>query len=372
MTLGGGRGRSDASENRLAKVERAYLAFTPYHLLLAVALQDRDGSPRAALLFADDAAVMGRAPHLLDALPGSLIPHLLAPLDGIPSWQMPSRRWASARQVRRVLELTDPDLLYVSNGLTAQAVTASRVRDPLCRLEAVEDGLDSYLRVRNAVVAPWRRTLFRAMFRQQHPHTQDITTALPYDAYHLIVPAIARVPAGSVVHGIPEEALRNAARTLRSGFPELAGGAPVTQLRLLNHSTVLPALNVVMGELRDWVDDVRRDPAAVPAVKAHPRERSTKLHAALHTLGVRVLPNWYPVEILGPALAPDVELWCGLTTFIVSSRFLVPGRRVILDASVAPRPADFLRRWDATICQGSAFPTPEETGSSTVTNGRTP
>lgn len=327
---------------------RAYVAFTPYHLLLTLAIQYRDASPPATMLLSDDAGLLDRAPGLLAALPPELSVSLLDSLDGISPWMMPSRRFASSRQVRDALRGREPAELFVFNGLTAQAFAAVRASRG-AMLNGVEDGLDSYLRARSFTVPRWRSATFRLLFRQRHPHAQDITTALPYHTYHLLLPSIARVPAGSRLREIPAPCLRRAADRLGAALPSLSLGAPITHLRLLNHSDVYRDLDQVRCELVAWVDRVSRSRGSRPAVKAHPRERDGSVHTMLEGLGVPVVPHWYPAEVMGGSLVPDVRVWCGLTTFAMTSRMLIPERSVILDDTVAREQAAILRKWDPTI-----------------------
>ena len=56
-----------------------------------------------------------------------------------------------------------------------------------------------------------------------------------------------------------------------------------------------------------------------------------------------------PAEMLAPWLAQGVTIRCDLTTFVMTSRVLLPDRVVELEPGVAIDAATMLHRWDPAI-----------------------
>lgn len=101
---------------------RAYVAFTPYHLVLALALQVRDGHPPATLLFADEAGFLAQAPEVAMAVNDHLDLHVAPALESIPMWEYPMRlRWAASHAQRVLTRNGIPSEIFFSNGLRPES-----------------------------------------------------------------------------------------------------------------------------------------------------------------------------------------------------------------------------------------------------------
>jgi hypothetical protein len=333
--------------------ERAYLAYTPFHLLVSLALQHRDGRPRSTLLFGDEACILREAPALGQLLCEEfdlvLLPRVTGPLRVLGPVR--SRR-ATRETLVAVGSLPDLRSLYIFNGQNRPALSVGKHYDGSVRFSYVEDGLDAYLPVNLRAVGPIHRRLHVLAFGWSHPHLIDMTEALPFSHWNVLFPEATRVRVRpEEITPIPAECLRWAVERMQAGLPDLDVGRPVTHLYLLGVHPSGRSPDASMFALRTWVNSVRHEqPSASLAVKPHPRETNRRLLDALHRIdGLEVLPSWMPAEMLAPSLAEGVTIRCDLTTFVMTSRVLLPGRVVELEPGVAIDAAAMLHRWDPTI-----------------------
>jgi len=179
--------------------------------------------------------------------------------------------------------------------------------------------------------------------------------ALPFSRYHMLVPELARVPPDREVLGIPAACVGAAVEQLRPLLPLPVAPHTVTDLYLVAHSSRIADRRRYLAQLGHQIAATHeRSQARVVAVKAHPRETDVILLSSLEATGAVVFPHWLPAELVVPSLRPDVDVHCGLSTFIVSSLMLMPRRRIHLDPSTEVAHADILRAWDPSIMVGDA------------------
>jgi hypothetical protein len=330
--------------------ERIYLAFTPYHVLLALALQHRDDNPDACVLFADEAAFLSHAPGIAAALRKHVELRTAPTLEAYPPREYPVRSRLAARWARRFVEAAGPPReIFVSNGLRPESQRLFRSLKGRTSFKFVEDGFDSYIAVNRDDVARWHRAAHRMLCGSIRARSHDMVSAFPYESYNVIAPEFCRAPA-TLIDPIPVESLRRATEIMQAALPLPAPARPITDLYLLANSERMPDPVGYVGEMRAWVAQrVADDPTTYIAVKAHPREKDRRLMAAVHDLGDYTIPHWVPAELLTGHLNPSGSVHCGLTTFIVSSRQLLPQRRLYLDQTVRPEHVEIVQRWDPTI-----------------------
>jgi len=334
-------------------VVRTYLASTPYHLLLSLALQERDGRPDAALIFSDEARILQRAPELGVLLGETFDVRSVPPLSGSSRILDPARaRRSSVATLDALRSLGGTESLWVFNGQTPPALAAGRHYGDSLRFEYVEDGLDAYLPVNLHQVKPLRRRLHAISFGSSHPHLIDMTAALPFSGWHVLFPDFCRLDVGlDRITPIPADALVNAIGRAATAVPQSGVPESITDLHLLGRTTPTHGAHSGIEAMRAWADSVRdRYPGASLAVKAHPLESDRATLKALEDVDdLQVLPSWVPSELLTSLLAPEVRIRCDLTTFIVTSRVLLPGRTVELESTVAAESARALLEWDPQI-----------------------
>jgi hypothetical protein len=333
--------------------DRAYLAWTPYHVLLSVAIQLRDGCPRAVMILADEANLLGRSPGLESQLGEFFELQHIRTSEDQPLWKMPVAARLGGREALAYIRAFSPEAtVFVFNGLTPQAQYLGRSLEGRGRFECVEDGLDAYVPYNFRPIPWWRRALFRWTVGNDHPFVTDSMTAMPFARYHMLAPALARVPADAdaEVEEIPGPCLVEALSILQGPLSVHLALGSITDVLLLDHSDRIADVGRCLEDVADWVHSVRgRHPIGNPRVKAHPRETDRALLDGVDGLGDVALPHWLPIEIYANCLRPDATIHCGLTTFIVSSRVLIPDRRVLLNDDVPPEHAEILTRWDPRV-----------------------
>jgi hypothetical protein len=348
---------------------RLYLACTPYHLLMCLAIQVRDGCPPATLLYADEAGLLEEYPKVLGALEEWFSVQVIQRLGPVPVWRQPIAYRLAGRAARRALRAArEPERVFVCNGQRPEVYGIRRALRGRLPVDHVEDGLDAYIPCNTRPFPVWRARLHRWVFAEFWP--TEMTAVLPFARQHVLSPEFARHGSETVATAIPGQCLSVAVRILSAPVGSGAGEEPerVTHLRLLHLSNRISDVPEYFQELRAWAKFVRSTENAVPAIKAHPREINAEVLDLLKTVDAFVFPNRVPIELVGLRLAPDVVVTCGLTTFIVSSRFLLPRRRIILDKSVNPLFVSSLRDWDASIL--SDPPTSELVGAESAKQDR--
>jgi len=334
---------------------RAYLAYTPFHLLLSLALQHRDGSPEAVLLFADEAKILPQLPPLGDVLRREFELTTLPRVTGRLRALGPIRsRKATRSTLAAVKGIPDLDVLFVLNGQNRPALSIGTHFQDAFEFSYVEDGLDAYLPVNFRTVGPFHRRAHVLAFGWNHPHLIDMTEALPFSSWNVLFPEVTRLRVDTaLIDAIPADCLRWATTRLETALAPLSINHPVTHLYLLGIQEDRRGSDSALFALRTWIDTVMHDePKATLAVKPHPRETNRRLLDAVGSIGgVQVLPPWLPAEMLTSYLAADVTIRCDLTTFAMTSRILLPGRSVELEPTVAVDASAMLHRWDPTITQ---------------------
>lgn len=329
-----------------AKLQRVYVAFTPYHLLLCLAIQDRDGYPNAKILFADEAGVLEHAAELGDVVRGLVDVQLAPTLERHPAWQYPVRCRIVARSARHFLQSSGASQVYVANGVRPESQMLFRAHAAELSFGFVEDGLDTYIGSNRSDVALWRRLLHRTLCGTTHPSTGDMVDAFSYASYDVIAPDLSRTPQ-ELSRRIPIESIRRIADTLWPALGVAPPTDPITDIYLLANSERMSSVGNYMENIRARIETVSQDHSnTCVAVKAHPRERNGRLVTELEDLGAYVVPHWVPAELLVGILDPQVSVHCGLTTFALSSRLLLPRRQLRLDQSVRPEHARILQQWE--------------------------
>ena len=328
------------------KLERVYMAFTPYHLLLCLAIQDRDGYPNAKILFADEAGVLEHAAELGNVVRGLVDVQRAPTLERHPAWQYPIRCRILARSARQFLHATGAGEVYIANGVRPESQMLFRAHRSGLRFRFVEDGLDTYIGSNRSNVAPSRRLLHRTLCGSAHPSTGDMVEACSYASYDVIAPDLSRTP-HELSRRIPTESIRRIADTLWPGLALAPPSNPITDIYLLANSERMPSVGRYMESIRARLKIANEDHShTCVAVKAHPRERNRQLLTELEDLGAYVVPHWVPAELLVGILDPRVSVHCGLTTFVLSSRLLLPGRQLRLDESVSLAHTRILEQWE--------------------------
>jgi hypothetical protein len=321
---------------------------------MCLAIQERDGRPAAVLLYADEAGLLEEYPAVLDALTEWFSVRVLKSLEQVAMWRRPhASRIAGARARRLLAKMGYPPTVFVCNGQRPESYLLWKASGDRLAFEYVEDGLDAYLPSNVRSLSRWRLTLHRWIFGSPWPQGgTDLISALPFLGGHVLVPELARVGVGRGHLAIPTKCLAVAIDTLSSAVRPVGidGRQEVNNMYLLQHSRRIANIPEYIAKLRQWAVAVRSsDLPGVPAVKAHPRETNAELLKELTTVGAVVFPHQVPVELISPSLLANITITCGLTTFIVSSRDLLPDRRIVLDDSVDPVYAAILQRWDPSI-----------------------
>ena len=332
---------------------RVYLAYTPYHLLLSLALQDRDGDPNAVLLFSDEAGIIDHAPDILSVTGPSCELRAAPTLEGRPLWKYPFLNRATARFVQRFIEERDTEVeIFTFNGLRPESHRLFNKLPSGTRFEYVEDGLDAYVACNHIDVARWYRVLYRALFGNPYPFAKSMADRFSYRRYNVVAPELFGSTAGPVA-AIPNESVLRATVLLRRAIQIPTPERKISHLYVLSNTERVPDRDLYLRSLRSWIDDVAtEDPSNVVAVKAHPRERNVAFRSAIGELGVYVVPHWVPLEVITPSLSPSASVYCGLSTFILTSRYLLPQRMIYLDSSVPLPDAQFFWRWDQHVVRG--------------------
>jgi hypothetical protein len=255
----------------------------------------------------------------------------------------------AARFTDRFVQRTEPREVFITNGLRPEAQRLFRKFAGSTSFKFVEDGFDSYVGVNRADIAPWHKIAHRVLCGSPHPLSADMIDAFPYDSFHVIAPEICRAPQ-ALVEAIPEASLRRATARMEGCLALPSPERAITDLYLLGNSERMVDPSAYLGTMREQV--VRctaEDASTYVAVKAHPREKNLQFLANVDALGDYLIPHWVPSELLAEFVSARVRVHSGLTTFIVSSRKLLPERRLLLDPTVKPEPAGMLMQWDPTM-----------------------
>lgn len=329
----------------------AYLCFTPYHLLLAMSLI-ADDQPEAlpVILFADESGVLGAVPGLRELVEKSAEVVQLRP-GVLPSESLRARSRRVKNHVRiamRMRQLGRNRTVRICNGLRLEAEFASRFVRGDGTLDYIEDGLDAYLDLNVVLLSRFDRLkrFPRDGFRPRQ--RVDQTIWLPFQRYFVLQPAMSRLPTDACVTVISHRSFRSTVRELADLVHIDVPRKSVTALRLLDHSQTIVDRDQYVREVRQWAKD---EPIrlGVAAVKVHPRENDASFVRKLGELDVVQLPQALPAEMLSNYLSDSCDIYCGLTTFILTSRLIIPQRRINLSPGVRAEHRSHLMAFDAGI-----------------------
>jgi hypothetical protein len=215
------------------------------------------------------------------------------------------------------------------------------------RVRYLEDGFDTYVGRASQPVGVVRRIGHRWLLRSPHPLTVDMMTALPASSIHVLAPELARVAGDRAsLERIPVEAFVSAVEQLGERVRHVVpAGRKATHLYVSKHTESIADRRAYLAGIAEWAE--RSGSGA--AVKPHPRETDSGYLRELAALGVDVLPHWMPSELLAGFLDPACAVVCAPSTFVLTSRFTLPGRTIELPSPVDPEIADRLRAWDPAI-----------------------
>jgi hypothetical protein len=340
---------------------RLYLTYTPYHLLLANAIQFGSGDPQATIAYSDEAGILNEVPKLADAFGGAqlrVIPGL-EQLTGIALHsQSRANDAAILKMARATLDRDDP--VYMFNGLRSESQRLAAALSP-GHLEYVEDGLDAYLPAAGGlpstsnwwalfhmglVGVPSRLALRRRM--RGHPNSLN---ALTFVQYHALFPDVVRVPSErSSVAAIEPAWLRSSLERFTPLVSPLLPSTTLTHVRMLGNTERIEDMRAYLRQIEEWSRTVSasgNEPRR--AVKPHPRERNKGFLDQIRNLGIAVLPHQIPAELMISVFEPDCTFTCGPTTFVMTSKLLLPQRRVEFPPGALTPAASFLMGWDPTI-----------------------
>jgi hypothetical protein len=217
-------------------------------------------------------------------------------------------------------------------------------------LHYVEDGLDAYAAVNKLPISPVREAAHWVVYGRRHPYVTDMLLRLPFESYYLLFPDLFRLDVDDrKIVPIDGSILRRQVEQLG----QLIGIQPddkelFTHFRALRHTERIADVPAYVAEACTWARKVR-GVGGRAAVKAHPRERNVNLLRALREIGATELPRELPAEVLTPMLSPDCSISCGLSTFVLTSRVMLPRRRVYLEGTVDRALADRLAAWDPMV-----------------------
>jgi hypothetical protein len=327
-----------------------YLTFTPYHLLLARAMHHHCTAD-ALIFYADEAGILASLPEIAEGIPRAEVV-LLEPVE---STSIRSARRAVRQNVARLdreiraRRVAGPVRLVVFNGSRPDAQIIGRRFASTVELEGVEDGLDAYIPDSWQKPSWWRRRAHRLLFGAVHPGTVDILHCLPYRRFHFLIPELAREQQNA--RGIDPEAFAEICGTLRPAVAALVRlEHPIADLIMLRHSERLDDVDGYAGAVMRHCESLRAaDPLRPVAIKPHPREPNPTLRDLGAHDNFTVLPPWLPSELLGGLVADDVVVRTTLSTFVISSRCILPDRSVMLTGDVDEQVFERLHRWDPII-----------------------
>ena len=301
------------------------------------------------VFYADDADILRHEPHFLDPLKSTTI-HRLQAVTSYTSLSgcLRSRRNQWVMRTTLNEELKGGGDVYLFNALKPETWPIRKWLPQSSRLHFVEDGLDAYMPYNVRNISWVRRSLFRSAFGCPHPNALDKTIARSYDTFHLVAPELSRTPEPMIA--IRDIWLQKAMSDFSSIVPVDSDQPIVTDLILLPHTESISDVDGFVSNLRRALARIRTDNSeAVLAIKAHPRERDDLLLSLGASMGDVCFPNWMPGELLAPSLHSECRIVTGLSTFIVTSRTLLPARKISLYGPVDPQSLDRLQSWDPSI-----------------------
>jgi hypothetical protein len=210
--------------------------------------------------------------------------------------------------------------------------------------------MDAYATVNQVSVSPLRRTAHWLVYARRHPLVTDMLITLPFETYHVLFPSLFRmkVTESKLVSVDKSVFCRQVERFGEITTIHTPGDTLFTHFRALRHTERVADISGYLGEVTEWVRSIHQSGGRV-AVKAHPRESNRHLLRGLRASGATELPHELPAEILTALMESDCLLTSGLSTFVLTSRLMLPERKVSLEGAVDPALASRLARWDPTV-----------------------
>jgi hypothetical protein len=335
---------------------RMYVASTPYHLVVATALQIAAEDAPALLMYDDQYGFARHVGNLEAAFPNVSI-RLLPPYEvSTRLGRVVGSRRSARVIVRSIRESPESVELFAFTPTRADVLrTAHRLRGRVTTV-FVEDGLDAYLphssTERYARVNLVHHVGTRLVNGFPSPEIFDNTTILDFKEYHVLLPELCRSTIDqSRVRPIAAQDLRAGVTRLRSLTDRFVpDGPPPTDAWFTSHSKYMGGGSNLLGMIGEWSTEARQESeAAVCAVKLHPREDSAALLRGVMQLPVVNFPSWMPAELLLHRVQENCRIRMGLSTFVLSSKILRPTRRTEMDVSIASEHLKILRTWDDSI-----------------------
>jgi hypothetical protein len=337
---------------------RIYIASSPYHLLLVTALQVGNGDAPAIVVYYDDSGFLGHVGSIDDALPNVSFEEIRSGQNypsTLEKWRPIVETRKGADLIRRHIRALDGNVeLYPCNGARRDILlTSYRVKGSI-PIHFVEDGLDAYFW--HSTKPYSRRSLihhyaWRLVNGHPMPDVFDTTTTLTYEKFHLLIPELRRstIPLEKVEQ-IESPWVKEAADRLSKCVEPYVPSMSATDVLFASFSLNIDDIPSFVASVERWVNAVKSESIHRKcAVKLHPRESNSELIFGLKSLDLVLYPAWIPAELLIKYLDPNCRMTMGLSTFILSSNILSPGRRVRLDSSVPTAYADKLMEWDDAI-----------------------
>ena len=311
-------------------VRQAFLAYTPYHLLLAETLSRQLGL-EPTLLLADESGLVGRVPDLVAQGPFPRVVGLdtiRAQVGGGGRASGPARAAVYRRNVRRLRRAAreEPwERVFVPNPVRPESRVAAALAGG--RASYVEDGLEAYIRSR-----PWSRAtrFVRAASSllagvKPLPET-DFVLSMPFDDGYALLPTHLHLAPGRTPPPI-RPVQREAMRAVLSRWVAACGADPAPSYAAL----VLLDLATVSARVRATVQDAARQAGcAVDEVLVKPHPLDAGAEERLRADGVVVADRFLPSEVLLPRLRPGGRVFGGASSALLTTAFLRPDLHIEL------------------------------------------
>lgn len=314
----------------------AFLAYTPYHVLLAEALSRQLGR-EPTLLLADESGLVRRIPAIAAQGPFARVVHLATIRTEAGGRALGPVRAAVYRRniarIRRAASERPWGHVFVPNPVRPESRAAAALAGG--HASYVEDGVEAYVRSR-----PWTRftrlarTASALVAGVRPPPETDFVLSMPFDDGYALMPTCLHVSPGSTPPRIlPIE--RDALRTSLARWVEASGidaTTPFGALVLLDHGA--PASRV-----RELVARAARGAECTVAevtLKPHPLDGDAERR--LRPLGADVTDRFLPSELLLARVRERGWVLGGASSALLTTAFLRPDVRIELDET--PRKAD--------------------------------
>lgn len=314
----------------------AFLAYTPYHLLLAETLARQLGL-EPTLLLADESGLVERVPELASNGPFPRVVRLATIRTEAGGRASGLARAAVYRRnlgrLRRAATERPWGRVFVPNPVRPESRVAAALAGG--RASYVEDGLEAYIRSR-----PWTRgtRLARAASSllagvRPLPET-DFVLSMPFDDGYALLPTRLHVPPGRTPPPI-DPVDRGAMRAALSRWAETCSVEPTPSCGAL----VLLDFAVPRERVRATVEDAARRAGCTIAevlVKPHPLDAGAE--ERLRADGVAAVDRFLPSEVLLSRVRPGGRVFGGASSALLTTAFLRTDVHIELDPT--PRKAE--------------------------------